>query len=112
MPLSVKTDKSGKVAIAEGQTPDIQAKWAERYFRLSAAEFDALISELGFASVSELKSHYLNVAQMVGQVLIRRLGLTDCTPTDFSKARVTNLAAAQYLFHQLLKFKHGTMAAR
>ena len=108
IPLSVKTDKSGKVAIAEGQTPDIGAKWAERYFQLSATEFDALISELGFASVGELKSHYLNVAQMVGQVLIRKLGLTDCTPTDFSKARVTNLAAAKYLFHQLLKFKHGS----
>ena len=108
VPLSVKTDKSGKVAIAEGQTPDIYAKWAERYFQLSTTEFDSLISELGFASVSELKSHYLNVAQMVGQVLIRKLGLTDCTPTDFSQARVTNLAAVKYLFHQLLKFKHGS----
>jgi hypothetical protein len=33
MPVSVKTDKSGKVAVAEGQTPDIQAKWARRPHR-------------------------------------------------------------------------------
>jgi hypothetical protein len=32
VPISVKTDKSGRVAVAEGQTPDIRSKWAERYF--------------------------------------------------------------------------------
>ena len=108
LPLSVKTDKSGKLAPAGGQTSDIRAKWAERYFRISSAEFDALAGELGFASEAELKSHSLNVAQLVAQVLIRKLGLTDCTPTNFSKARVTDLAAAKFLFHQLLQFKHGS----
>src|SRR6185369_16450373 len=75
MPVSVKTDKSGKVAVAEGQTPHIESKWAERYFKVTAAELDQMIRELGFASMEELKSHYLNVARLVAEVLIRKLKL-------------------------------------
>lgn len=108
LPVSVKTEKSNKVAVAEGQTPDIHAKWAERYFQVSAAEFASLMRELGFASLAELKAHYLNVAQLVAQILIRRLGLVDCAPNDFSRARVTELEAAKFLLRQLLKFKHGS----
>ena len=107
LPVSVKTEKSNKIAVAEGQTPDIQAKWAERYFRVSSAEFNSLTRELGFASSAELKANYLNVSQLVAQVLIRKLGLADCRPDDFSRARVTNLEAAKFLFRQLLRFKHG-----
>ncbi len=107
LPISVKTDKSGKVAIAEGQTPDIGAKWAERYFQVSASELEGMIRELGFSSMNELKSHYLNVARLVARVLIRKLGLINCQPTDFSQARVTNLDGAKYLLRQLLLFKQG-----
>jgi hypothetical protein len=106
-PISVKTEKSNKVAVAEGQTPDISAKWAERYFRVSPSELESLTRELGFDSIAELKSNYRNVAQLVAHILIRKLGLVECRPDDFSRARVTNLDAAKYLFRQLLKFKHG-----
>jgi hypothetical protein len=34
--LSVKTDRSGKVAIADGQTPFIFEKWAHRFFQITA----------------------------------------------------------------------------
>ncbi|MEK7830392.1 MAG: hypothetical protein AAB401_04855 [Acidobacteriota bacterium] len=107
LPVSVKTEKSNKIAVAEGQTPDIQTKWAERYFRVSATEFDSISRELGFASTTELKANYLNVSKLVAQILIRKLGLTDCQPDDFSRARVTNLEAAKFLLRQLLRFKHG-----
>jgi len=106
-PVSVKTEKSNKVAVAEGQTPEIGAKWAERYFRVSPAELEAMMREQGFASMAELKSNYRNVAKLVAQVLIRRLSLVDCELADFSRARVTDLEAAKFLFRQLLKFKHG-----
>lgn len=106
-PVSVKTEKSNKVAVAEGQTPEIGAKWAERYFRVLPVELEAMTRELGFASMAELKSNYRNVAKLVAQVLMRRLGLIDCEPADFSRARVTDLDAAKFLFRQLLKFKHG-----
>lgn len=108
LPISVKTDKSGKVAVAEGQTPDISAKWAERYFRVSESELESMMRELGFSTMTELKGHYLNVSRLVALILIRKLGLIDGEPTDFSKARVTNLEAAKYLFRQLLRFKHGS----
>lgn len=107
LPVSVKTDKSNKVAVAEGQTPHIEEKWAQRYFKVAPDEFNRMISELGFASVTELKSHYLNVSRLVAHVMIRKLGLTGCEPTDFSKARVTDLAAMKYLLHQLVIFKSG-----
>jgi len=107
LPVSVKTDKSNKVAVAEGQTPHIEEKWAQRYFKVAPDEFNRMISELGFGSVAELKSNYLNVARLVAHVMIRKLGLTACQPADFSKARVTDLSAMKYLLHQLVIFKSG-----
>jgi len=112
LPVSVKTDKSHKVAVAEGQTPHIEEKWAARYFRVSTDELNKMIGELGFSTMSELKSNYLNVARLVADVLIERLGLVDCNPTDFSKASVTNLAALKFLLHQLLFFKSGKDRSR
>ena len=107
LPVSVKTDKSNKVAVAEGQTPHIEEKWAQRYFKVAHDEFNRMISGLGFASVAELKAHYLNVARLVAHVMIHKLGLTGCQPADFSQARVTDLAAMKYLLHQLVIFKSG-----
>lgn len=112
LPVSVKTDKSGKVAVSEGQTPYIGAKWAERYFKVEPPELDRMIKELGFASLGDLKSHYLNVARLVARVLIQRLSLTACQPTDFSKARVGDLEAAKYLLRRLRHFKHGNDNSR
>lgn len=106
-PISVKTEKSNKIAVAEGQTPEIFGKWAARYFQVSQAEFDALQRELGHDSLGDLKSNYRNVSRLAAQVLIRKLGLVDCRPDDFSHARVTNLEAAKFLFRRLMQFKHG-----
>lgn len=107
LPVSVKTDKSGKVAVADGQTPKIGSKWAERYFQVSETELEEFIKELGYSSMTELKSNYLYVARLVALVLIRKLELTQCQPTDFSNAKVGNLNAIKYLFKQLLVFKKG-----
>jgi hypothetical protein len=112
LPVSVKTDKSSKVAVAEGQTPHIQEKWAARYFKVEPDEFNRIIAELGFSSVAELKSHYLNVARLVARVMIEKLGLVDCEPTNLSKARVTDLPAAKHLLHQLIAFKSGRDRSR
>lgn len=106
-PISVKTEKSNKIAVAEGQTPEIFEKWAARYFKVSQAEFETLMEELGYNSLVELKANYRNVARLAAEVLIRKLGLVDCQFDDFSRARVTSLEAAKFLFHQLTRFKHG-----
>lgn len=112
LPVSVKTDKSNRVAVAEGQTPDIAHKWAERYFRVTEAELTAILAELGFSSLAEAKSHYLNIAQFVAQVLIRKLELKNCEPNDFRRAEVGNLEAAKYLLRQLRHYKHGNDNSR
>jgi hypothetical protein len=112
LPVSVKTDKSGKVAVAEGQTPDIGEKWAARYFRVSESELRAMAGELGFSSPAEMKVHYLNVARLVAIILIRKLELRDCEPTNFSRAQVGNVEAAKHLFRQLRRYKRGNDESR
>lgn len=112
LPVSVKTDKSNKVAVSEGQTPQIEEKWARRYFQVSSDDLNKMIADLGFSSMSDLKSNSLNVARLVAAVLIKRLGLTDCKPTDFKGARVTDLAALKFLLHQLVLFKSGNDHSR
>jgi len=112
LPVSVKTDKSGKVAVSEGQTPDIEEKWAERYFRTSTSELNQIVRDLGFTSMADLKSHYLNVAKLAAEVLVRKLRLVDYKPTDFSRARLTDIGALKYLLHQLVLFKSGKDKSR
>lgn len=112
LPVSVKTDKSKKVAVSEGQTPLIEEKWAARYFRVSQRELNGMIADLGFQSIGDMKSNYLNVARLVAEVLIRKLGLVECEPTDFSRARVTDLGALKFLLHQLVLFKSGKDRSR
>ncbi len=107
LPLSVKTDKSGRAAVAEGQTPHIWAKWANRYFDVSEIEFNAILLSLGFNSIAELKAHYLNVSRVVAHILIQKLELTDYHLNDFSRAKIGNLATVKYLLHQLLHYKNG-----
>lgn len=112
LPISVKTDKSKRVAVAEGQTPDIAHKWAERYFRTTEAELTGILAHLGFSSLAEAKGHYLNIAQLVAQVIIRKLALTNCQPNDFRKAQVGNLDAVKFLLRQLRHYKHGNDDSR
>jgi hypothetical protein len=112
LPVSVKTDKSNKVAVSEGQTPHIGEKWAARYFRVSPDELNEMIGGLGFASMSELKVNYLNVARLVAEVLMQKLRLADCKRDDFSRARVTDLGALKFLLHQLVLFKSGKDRSR
>ncbi len=112
LPISVKTDKSKKVAVAEGQTPQIEEKWATRYFRVSGQELEQMIRDLGFTSRVELRRDYLNVARLVAEILIRKLKLTLCAPTDFSQAKLGDVEAAKYLFYQLRYFKSGNDRSR
>ncbi len=112
LPISVKTDKSHKVAVAEGQTPDIANKWAARYFQIDEAELNQFLTEAGYASMSEAKAHYLNISKLVANILMRKLALKNCELTDFSQAEVGNLEAAKYLLRQLRHFKHGNDDSR
>lgn len=112
LPVSVKTDKSKRVAVAEGQTPDIAHKWAERYFRVAETELTKIVTDLGFSSLAEAKGHYLNIAQLVAQILMRKLELKNCEPNDFRSAQIGNLEATQYLLRQLRHYKHGNDNSR
>lgn len=112
LPVSVKTDKSGKAAVADGQTSEIREKWAKRYFSVSDEEFDGILLDLGFKSLPELKAHYLNVAEFVVEVMIRKLQLSNCSKTDLSYARTNNINAVKHVLSQLLVYKNGTDNSR
>ncbi len=112
LPLSVKTDKSGRAAVAEGQTPEIWAKWANRYFNVSEIEFNSILLSLSFNSLSDLKTHYLNVSEVVAYILIQKLEVTDYQLNDFRHAKIGNIAAIKYLFYQLLHYKTGNDSSR
>jgi len=107
VPVSVKTDKSHKVAIAEGQTPDIGEKWAKRFFRVSDSELNEMIGALGFSTMHELKADYLNVARLAAEIIKRKLGLTPNDAADFQHAKITDVSAVKFLFNQLRLFKGG-----
>lgn len=108
VPISVKTDKSGKVAVADGQTRSIYDKWAKRYFGLTEGEYQEILNELCHKTYANLISDYLNVAEFVATVIIRKLDLSDCELTDFSRACPRNMAAVKHLLRQLLKYKSGS----
>lgn len=106
--VSVKTDKSGKVAIADGQTPDIANKWAGRFLGVTDSELDAAVAALGHSSLTELRADYLNVAELVAYLIRLKLKVVNGTLTDFSQARATDLEAVKRMLRQLLAYKKGS----
>lgn len=106
--LSVKTDKSGKVAIADGQTSLIYEKWANRFFQMSRLEYNQMLNRLGYHSEDHMKLHYLNVANLAANIMIDKLGIVNYKIDDFSQARPTKIDSVKYLMTQLLYYKRGS----
>ncbi len=125
LPISLKTDKSGKAALADiGQTSDLN-KWFRYMFNMEKEELDAVISKMAPGSnLTELKRNYLNIAHLVQRVFIDKLGLVDAGLVDirpgdnqqslkttsinnFSLAQPTNLAAVKHLVETVKRFSRG-----
>ena len=111
-PISVKTDKSNKIAVADGQTPLIFEKWAARFFQLTESERDQILAALGATSIEALKANYLEVAAFVQAVILLKLRVQGDRPGDLRDARPTDLDAVKHLLKQLLAYTHGKDASR
>lgn len=89
--FSLKTDKSWKVAISEGQTPLIQEKVYNRYFNLTDQEFNNLIQRLFWSqNIEEIKQDYQNIALLTQSVIIQQLGLKHADINNMGNGQITN----------------------
>ena len=106
--LSLKTDKSGKVALAEiGQTPRIDNLF-NILFNLSYEEFNRLLFEIFKTNNFDIiRKDFQNICLLTQIVLIRQLGLTNAKINDFSVARITNKENLTHLITNLKNFIDG-----
>lgn len=111
--FSLKTDKSGKSALAEiGQTPDIYRLFGI-LFQMTPSQIDGLALELfGKPRIRDIFDRSDNVALILQVALIRTLGLRvggkEAQPNDLGAAVPTILTAVQHLFRMVKRYKSGS----
>ncbi|MEF2175499.1 MAG: hypothetical protein V3575_03410 [Candidatus Absconditabacteria bacterium] len=106
--FSLKTDKSGKVALFEGQTPDIFTKVYKRYFLLTEDEYKSIKIKL-FNTEDEkiIFEDFQNVALLTQTVILVKLGLENAKINNFKYATITNQAVLNNLIEKLKYYKSG-----
>ncbi|MDP2104320.1 MAG: hypothetical protein Q8K26_05360, partial [Candidatus Gracilibacteria bacterium] len=108
--FSLKTDKSGKIALFEGQTSDIFEKVYKRYFNLSIEAYEN-IKLLLFNTIDEyiIFEKFDNVAGLTQQVFINQLGLIngDVGLNNLGNALATNDINLKYLIRQLMRYERS-----
>ena len=106
--LSLKVDKSWKVALFDGQTPDIFNKVYNRYFNLTKEDYKELKNSLFWTTDEKIIfEDFQNVALLTQQVIIKQLWLKNAKINDFSQAKITNKDNLKYLIHQLKRYKNS-----
>lgn len=100
--FSLKTDKSWKVAISDGQTPKIFEKVYNRYFDLSAEDYESLKLEY-FETADEkiIFEDFQNVALLTQIVLLKQFNLEGAEINNFKAAKIKNSRVLEYFIDQL-----------
>lgn len=106
--FSLKTDKSWKVALFDGQTRKIFEKVYNRYFNLSLREYEELKREL-FNTTNEFDifKDFQNIALLTQSVLIKQFSLKNVSINNFKNAIITNNNNFIFFIKQLKVFKNG-----
>ena len=87
--VSVKTDKSGRVALAGvGQTS--VENWAQAFYGIDAVALDALARSRTGMSLAVAKNDYQDVAHLAQHVIIEALSVESVVINDWSAARATD----------------------
>ena len=106
--FSIKTDKSGKVAVFEWQTPKIQEKVYNRYFNLSNQDFEILLSTtFPWKTFNEIKENYQNIALLTQKVIIKQLWLKNAEINNLWESTITNITNLKHLITQLKYYKRS-----
>jgi hypothetical protein len=107
IPIALKTDKSGKVALADiGQTSNLY-KWFFELFQLTAAEVDALSQAITGLTLLDARRNFQNIAHLVQVVLINTLGLQPAAVNNLGLAVPTDVRATRHLFARIKFYKSG-----
>lgn len=108
MNLSLKTDKSWRMAISEWQTPKIFEKVYNRYFQLSLEDYENLKQEL-FQTQDEkiIFEDFQNVALLTQKVFIQQFDLQNVEVNNFKNAKIQNEKILEFFIRQLKIFKNG-----
>lgn len=105
--VSVKTDKSGRVALAGvGQTS--VENWAKALYGFDAVALDALSRSRTGTSLEDAKHDYQDVAHLAQHVVIEALGVESVVINDWSAARATNGAAVRQLLSAVRRYLSGS----
>ena len=114
--LSLKIERTGKVSLTEvGQTSDLYA-WFQALFDMPSAELDQLVSKVfPGRTLSGLRQNYFDIAQLLRQVFIIKLGLVDdyynlAEQATLNQAHPTNQPNLLLLLRQLKQYKSGSAA--
>jgi hypothetical protein len=87
--VSIKTDKSGRVALAGvGQTS--VENWAKALYGFEPTALDELARSRTGMSLEEAKSDYQDIAHLAQHVVIDALGVESVVINDWSAARATD----------------------
>lgn len=106
--FSLKTDKSGKVALFEWQTGDIQEKVYKRYFNLTDQEYLDLKQELfNTTDDSIIREQFDNIAQLTQKVFIKQFWLENADINNLWSASITNIENIKYFIRQLKRYKNS-----
>lgn len=106
--LSLKTDKSWRMAISEWQTPKIFEKVYNRYFNLTFKDYILLKNELFWTDDEEsIFQDFQNIALLTQKVIIKQFSLINVEINNFKNAKITNLENFKFFLLQLKKFKNG-----
>lgn len=105
--VSVKTDKSGRVALAGvGQTS--VENWASALYGIDAVALDALARSRTGMSLEDAKHDYQDVAHLAQHVVIEALGVESVVINDWSAARATNGSAVVQLLSAVRRHLSGS----
>ena len=106
-PVSLKTDKSGKVALADiGQTGLEKACLA--FYGADESDLRRLAEAELQSSLEEVKTSYYNASDLFRRVMIETLEIEAVDVNDFSVARATNTAAVRHLLGTVKGALHGS----
>lgn len=105
--ISLKTDKSWKMAVWDWQTAKIQEKVYSRYFNLSYDAYDELKIRLFWTKDEKIIfNNFQNIAYLTQEVIIQQFWLINAEVNNLIKAEITNIDTLKHCIKQLKIYKN------
>lgn len=107
--LSLKIEKSKRVAVSNWQVTNIFEDVYKRFFNLSEQNFRDILSEyFPWQTIDDIKNNYQNVAHLTQIVIIKQLWLNNASVNNLSGWVITNINNFKYLLRKLKESEVST----